>query len=411
MTTRYPLRLGSVRRIQRDDYDDDDYDDDYDDDDDDDYDDDYDDDDDDEDMTSPHHAEDKTSPHQRTRLPRMWKKEDITHLPLSEYQHPMPQFLQQPNEFFIQMFPKELLEDIVYQTNLYAQQMDVNTTFSINMDDLMVFMGIILYMGVMYLPSINDYWALDTRVSQVTHYMTSRRFKQIRTLLHFNNNEYEKSSTDRFYKVRPLFTNITQQFLQVKATPIQIIDEVIVGYKGTMAGNLRHYMPDKLDKFGYKLFCRASSDGFIHDIVMYQGLTTFSNHPVDLSQDEQQQVMSSKLILVLVKTIQDLKNTTIYADNYFTSIQLVEFLMAKYECRYVGTARGTLDYVSSNGILAMCWKDNKQITILSSDVGVEPISTTKRWNKDTREKPQEQTYKDNYQYPSAICSAKERTEN
>ncbi|KAK3885604.1 hypothetical protein Pcinc_010195 [Petrolisthes cinctipes] len=193
--------------------------------------------------------------------------------------------------------------------------------------------------------------------------MSSKRFKQIRALLHFNNNENAKSSTDRFYKVRPLFSGITKQFLQVKTTPTQSIDEVM-------------------------------------------GATTFSSHPVDLCEDEEQQLMSSKLVLVLAKTIQDLKNTTIYADNYFTSIQLIEFLRDKYQCRYVGTARpnrtgnpplmskkemekkstprGTLDYVSCNGVLAMCWKDNKQVTVLSSDAGVEPLSTAKRWNKDTR---------------------------
>ncbi|KAK3888367.1 hypothetical protein Pcinc_005525 [Petrolisthes cinctipes] len=182
---------------------------------------------------------------------------------------PLPEFLQQPHEFFMRMLPIELLEDMVYQTNLYAHQKDVSTTFSIDIHDLMVFTGIVLYMGVMRGPSIDDYWALDTRMSQITEYMSSKRFRQIRALLHFNNNENAKSSTDRFYKVRPLFSGITKQFLQVKATPTQSIDEVMVGYKGTMAGNLRQYIANKPDKFGYKLFCRASIDGFIHDIVMY----------------------------------------------------------------------------------------------------------------------------------------------
>ncbi|KAK3895095.1 hypothetical protein Pcinc_001190 [Petrolisthes cinctipes] len=355
--------------------------------------------------------EDKAPPGKKARqtgTPRVWKKDYISHPPLPEYHHPVPEFLQQPHEFFMRMLPIELLEDMVYQTNLYAHQKDVSTTFSIDIHDLMVFTGIVLYMGVMRGPSIDDYWALDTRMPQITEYMSSKQFRQIRALLHFNNNENAKSSTDRFYKVRPLFSGITKQFLQVKATPTQSIDEVMVGYKGTMAGNLRQYIANKPDKFGYKLFCRASIDGFIHDIVMYQGATTFSSHPVDLCEDEDQQLISSKLVLVLAKTIQDLKNSTIYADNYFTSIQLVEFLRDKYQCRYVGTARpnrignpplmskkemekkstprGTLDYVSCNGVLAMCWKDNKQVTILSSDAGVEPLSTAKRWNKDTRKK-------------------------
>ncbi|KAK3888365.1 hypothetical protein Pcinc_007565 [Petrolisthes cinctipes] len=111
---------------------------------------------------------------------------------------PLPEFLQQPHEFFMRMLPIELLEDMVYQTNLYAHQKDVSTTFSIDIHDLMVFTGIVLYMGVMRGPSIDDYWALDTRMSQITEYMSSKRFRQIRALLHFNNNENANSSTDRF---------------------------------------------------------------------------------------------------------------------------------------------------------------------------------------------------------------------
>ena len=347
----------------------------------------------------------KTGPPKRARL---WKKEDISHPPLPEYHHPRPDFLLQPYEFFLRMFPIELMEDIVYQTNLYARQKDVSTSFSIDVNDLMVFVGIVLYMGVVHMPSIDDYWAVHTRIPQITEYMTSKRFKQIRSTLHFNNNETAKSSTDRFYKVRPLFSGITKQFLQVKATPTQSVDEVMVAYKGTMAGNLRQYIANKPDKFGYKLFCRASIDGFIHDMLMYQGETTFSSHPVDLCEEEEQHLMSSKLVLVLAKTIQDLKNTTIYADNYFTSIQLVEYLKDKYQCRYVGTARpnrtgnaplmsrkemekkstprGKHDHVSCNGVLAMVWKDNKPVTLLSSHAGVEPISTAKRWDKDTKKK-------------------------
>ena len=338
----------------------------------------------------------------------IWKREDIEHPPLPEYVHPMPEFLHKPYEFFLQMLTIEMLEDIVYQTNLYARQKDVSTAFSFDIQDLMVFVGIILYMGVVHMPSLDDYWAVHTRISQVTDYMSSKRFKQVRSTIHFNNNENAKSSTDRFFKIRPLFTGITRQFQQVKETPQQSVDEVMVAYKGTMAGNLRQFIANKPDRFGYKLFCRASIDGFIHDVLMYQGQTTFSSHHVYLNEEEEDQLLSNKIVIALAKTMKDPANSTIYADNYFTSIQLVEFLKDKYDCRYVGTARpnrignpplmprkemekkttprGKHDYVSCNGILAMCWKDNKPVTMLSSDAGVHPISNVKRWDKEAKKK-------------------------
>ena len=50
------------------------------------------------------------------------------------------------------------------------------------------------------------------------------------------------------------------------------------------------------------------------------------------------------------------------------------------------TPRGEHDYVSSNGVLAMCWKDNKAVTILSSDAGVLLLSNAKRWDKELKKK-------------------------
>ena len=55
-------------------------------------------------------------------------------------------------------------------------------------------------------------------------------------------------------------------------------------------------------------------------------------------------LLSSKTVIVLAKTVHTLaavtlQNTTILADNIFSSIALVEYLRDHYKCRYVGTAR------------------------------------------------------------------------
>ena len=232
----------------------------------------------------------------------------------------------------------DLLEDIVYQTNLYARQKNVNTNFSTDKQELMAFSGIVLYMGIAHIPAIDDYWATYTRVAQVADVMSSKRFKLIRSMLHFNNNENLGDSTDRFFKILPLFSSIVRQFQLVKATPTQSVDEVMVAYKGTRAGNLRQYIQNKPDKWGYKLFCRASIDGFIHDILMYQGDPTFSSHHVQLNEEETNFLVSSKTLVVLAKSLKNPSQSTIYADNYFT-IELVEYLRDNMGCRYVGTAR------------------------------------------------------------------------
>ena len=341
---------------------------------------------------------------------RKWeRKTDIQVDPLPSFVHPNPSCIRSPFEYFQDMFTVDLLEDIVYQTNLYARQRNVNTAFHTDKHEIMVFIGIVLYMGVLQLPAIEDYWATYTRVAQVADAMSSKRFRLLRSFLHFNNNENCTSSTDRFFKIRPIFASLVRQFLKVKPTPTQSVDEVMVAYKGTRAGNLRQYIKTKPDKWGCKLFCRASIDGFIHDILMYQGETTFSSHHTQLNEEESELPVSSKTVIVLSKTLKTSSEVAIYADNYFTSINLVEYLKDKMNCRYVGTARvnrigdpplistkdldkkevprGKYDYSSSDGgVLALRWKDNKIVTVLSSDAGVNPVNTVKRYDKAEKKK-------------------------
>ncbi|KAK4325662.1 hypothetical protein Pmani_003755 [Petrolisthes manimaculis] len=195
--------------------------------------------------------------------------DDDDDISLPEFSALAPNCIRSPWEYFLLMLPIDLLEDVVYQTNLYAKQKDVNTSFSMDSHELMQFIGIVIYKGVVQLPSIEDYWATKTRIIQVADVMASKRFQLIRSLLHFNNNENVQASTDRFFKIRPLFSGVTKQFQKVAETPTQSVDEVMVAYKGTRAGSLRQYIQNKPDKWGHKLFCRASIDGFIHDILLY----------------------------------------------------------------------------------------------------------------------------------------------
>lgn len=57
-------------------------------------------------------------------------------------------------------------------------------------------------------------------------------------------------------------------------------------YKGKAAGNPRQYIKNKSDKWGFKLFSRASEDCFIHDLVLYQGKTMLEAHSVPMSEQQ-----------------------------------------------------------------------------------------------------------------------------
>ena len=244
-----------------------------------------------------------------------WKKnEDISHPPLPEYIHEAPLFVPDPYVYFRNFFNDGLMEHISYQSNLYATQKSVNTTFTTSPQEIMNFIAILLYMGVMPLPSLDDYWSLKTRVPQVANLMSSKRFHLLRRTIHFNDNSQIESTVDRFYKVRPIFTKLREEFLKIPQTPKQSVDEVMIGYKDKTARNLRQYIKNKPTMSGIKLFSRASSDGIIHDMIMYQGATTFPSHTVPLDEDEKKMSLSSKVVSVLARSMTSKNATGIYAD-------------------------------------------------------------------------------------------------
>lgn len=164
--------------------------------------------------------------------------------------------------------------------------MNINTTFATTEDAIMNFVAILIYMGIAELPPVDDYWAMETRVSQVANLMSSKRFKLLKRVVHFNNNAQIPSNNDRF-KVRPLFNYLVTAFRKEPETPKQSVDEVMVAYKGKTAGNLRQYIKSKQDKWGFTLFARASQDGVIHDLILHQGQTTLEAHGVPLTPEQQ----------------------------------------------------------------------------------------------------------------------------
>ncbi|GAA6226214.1 piggyBac transposable element-derived protein 2-like isoform X1 [Lates japonicus] len=160
-------------------------------------------------------------------------------------------------------------------------------------------------MGVFQFPAIKGYWATESRFPPLTDTMSVKRYQVLRRRVHFNNSFQTESSTDRYVKIHPLFDKFRQQCLLIPATNKHSMDEVMVAYKGTRAGNLRQYIQSKPDKWGFKIFCRGSSSGIIHDFILYQGAATFCN----IQEEEaahlglEDYLLGGKIISILCNTI------------------------------------------------------------------------------------------------------------
>ena len=61
-------------------------------------------------------------------------------------------------------------------------------------------------------------------------------------------------------------------------------------------------------------------------------------------------------------------------------------LMPTKEMDKKSVPRGKYDYASTDGILALRWKDNKNVTLLSTDAGIEPLKNVQRFDKTAKKK-------------------------
>lgn len=144
---------------------------------------------------------------------------------------------------------------------------------------------------------------------------------------------------------------------------------------------------------------RCGVSGFLYDFDVYQGK--------NVNVDKSILGMSSQIVKSLCESLPSGHNFKVFADNFFTSLPLVESLKRE-GMFFVGTirtprlkncplkcekdlkkeGRGAIDYrVEVNrDIVAVRWFDNKAVTLVSSFVAVDPIEEISRYDRSARKK-------------------------
>ena len=86
----------------------------------------------------------------------------------------------------------------------------------LTVNELQVFTGLVILMGIVHKPNINSYWPRDELYNTpfFSKVMPQDRFKVILRVLHFNDGatyNAEHADCDRLHKVRPLLDLIRKQ--------------------------------------------------------------------------------------------------------------------------------------------------------------------------------------------------------
>ncbi|KAE8743268.1 hypothetical protein FOCC_FOCC011148 [Frankliniella occidentalis] len=335
-----------------------------------------------------------------------WVKEDIEAPWHSDHVlFTIPEVIKEPIEYFRYYFDSEVMDLIVQQTNLYIHQ-DRGEAWSVTENDINVFLGIQVYMGICSLPGIRDYWASCTLVKQVADLMPRNKFQKIRSHLHFNDNaSVDPDETDRMVKIRPLIKIFRTKCQLLEEEAEQCVDECMVGYKGKRAASIRQYMPDKPShKWGFKIFSRNGKSGLMYDFIPYYGANTFESE--HLTREEIAIGAGGQAVISLCKSIKHPSSTTVTFDNYYTGLPLLKYLKEDMNIVSLGTikanrtgkcplmsddelekqGRGSYDYRKKEDVFVVKWADNKCVCLASTKVGLNPMGTIPRYDADAHQK-------------------------
>lgn len=241
-----------------------------------------------------------------------------------------------PSEIFNLFFTPEIMSSIVEETNKYAEQMMTPTQKQqwkpLTVEELRAYMGFCILMGIVKLPSLDDYWKKDTlfHYSPIASKISRDRFKEIRRYIHFRDNTTipppGTPNSDRLAKIRPLIDKINERCADIYNPGRDVsVDEAMIKFQGRSA--LKQYLPKKPVKRGIKVWVMADSEnGYFHTMQVYTG-----------KEKTPEKHLGARVVKDLTASLKN-KYHRVFFDNYFTSVKLLEDLEMDgiYAC---GTAR------------------------------------------------------------------------
>ncbi|KAF0747291.1 piggyBac transposable element-derived protein 4-like [Aphis craccivora] len=273
-----------------------------------------------------------------------------------------------------------MFEKIVDESNLYATQHNAN--LNTNVEEIIAFIGILIFMGFHSLPSIRLYWSTDQNFfyERVAKIMPVKIFLKILRYLHLNNNlnmpQRDSPHFDKHYKIRPLISHLQDKYQSIfKPSRHVAVDESMVPFKGR--STMKQYMPNKSIKRGFKIWALAdSASGFLLNFDVYTGKKTDGKEEFGLGEN---------VVLNLCENLKKLYYC-VYFDNFFTSIPMISKLLEYriFACGIFRTnkkfypknlmkkdnkyASGDIKYGQCNDISVMHWKDrgSKPVTLISN---------------------------------------------
>src|SRR2546421_1316880 len=182
--------------------------------------------------------------------------------------------LRQPLYYFSLYFSKSILSQIVDSTNAYAQRRREDTTIpnsrlwkTLTRDELLLWLGIMLYISFLSLPSPSMCWDSKTRVRHVADYMPETRFQQILRYIHTSLLPPDQPNTEWYDKVEPVAGLLRANFRRyISPASCVAVDEMMVKCTGRTKHTVK--IERKPIKQGYKVLALCVQ-GYLWDFFFW----------------------------------------------------------------------------------------------------------------------------------------------
>ena len=147
---------------------------------------------------------------------------------------------QDPLEQFKLFFTDEMLEDIVRETNRYAELCRGDNLWKTNKEEIAAYFGFQILMSIVKEPEIRDYWSRDPRLQyhSISSRISRERFEEVTRYLHFVDNSVLPSRSEHGYnrlqKIQPIIDVVRRQCLEFyEPRQENSVDEAMIPFKGS----------------------------------------------------------------------------------------------------------------------------------------------------------------------------------
>ncbi|XP_052236071.1 piggyBac transposable element-derived protein 4-like [Dreissena polymorpha] len=273
-----------------------------------------------------------------------------------------------PHNYFELIWGQDLWQHMVTETNRYAEKERTRNPpppfapcwVPVDIPAMKAFIGLCFCMGVLRLPSRNDYWRVKKRMFRTAFntIMPRDKFNLIWRYLHLTDN------------VAP-----------PPARPDKLKKISMLKFKGRLG--FRQYMPLKPTKWGIKVWTLAESEtGYIHQFQVYTG-----------KEENQEKGLSHRVVTDLIGHLNH-TNIRVFMANYYTSPALLTDLCGVYACGAVRNNRKGLPtallprnvmldkheflVAQKDDLSCSIWQDKKYVMVLSNFHSPNDMGTVNR---------------------------------